>query len=1078
MALRAFIGSTELELPNNFEFPIERYSPWYDGSLRIGDLSIGIEFPITAQNRLAFGFADELHQAHKVIHYPDFRLEDDGEFVRGILSLTQIKPEGHISRKGSFITTFATNRIPQLNEPLHEVLTKVVDLGSSTAAIIASAAAQNLAAMSQDGITGAVMKFVPHQNTLLFDKDVNPNWYPEAEPYDGTMSYPAGSMISHNNSYAIDNPTRFIARVEIPVGHSPSIYRYKWTLYPNGIANDWDSDNSSFYINESVRVGGKFLKNRHALVPWLQLMDVIRNLAASIGYTLVGHFPNDVVEQRILMPSNYALCKPSKYFLKLQLNDTFDENVLFIPQSAGPIGTTLQSVVMDPPEENDIEEMFDPDLTYDQTVTITRKGDYIMRVAGFIWIDQPADTEVQLAMMICEMDYTILKSTIVSYDPGTFVDGAVYFEIEVEYAYDYEGADDTVSKALILQTEVLYAGVNGGVMTNTIIEWENMTYHNIDLYDGKVTYANHVPDITVGSFLTALRDWRNLDISFDPQKRELRMDYLDSIIRTQGKPRELTASMVSGAPIDTLPEKRYEISYGVSPGETDISFPGYTKLDPINTITEIHKFILGNNIAPYERRAVLVRSVNAWLVTGPSEYGSRNVWRHGAHNYPPIKIQLSENPSPHAELINITPALGPIAMSWYRNAANKLISGPVMDVQGRASGFGQTGDRAPFYICYWIGMDTSTIVEGYPLASPVRYNTAGNEVLSRDMTLPSVYSYSWKRTLQLLVLEERVKAAFRFPPEIRQLITFANMQLLGHVPIIPIRTAQQFTQRGASHLEIEARKVKMVEIKIVSSEQEEDGGESEPWTPKYLGGVVWADVADEDSLTIDAGSIIQIDDKFGNGNNFTVYAWAQAPTFVNAAYNGLPTARFTGTKGMVAPSISALDVNTISVFAVTMANGSASASFLICGQYSTGAGGSSDRLWEIYNSAVTEMRSIVRNSTGASTQITGSISADALFQIGLVWYGSTSVSQFVHGALNNTLPGTNAIPNGHARLLLGGRGAAFSNKYLGDICEVLVFNTAIDETTRQKIEGYLAWKWGIENELPIIHPYRLAKPMT
>jgi hypothetical protein len=31
-------------------------------------------------------------------------------------------------------------------------------------------------------------------------------------------------------------------------------------------------------------------------------------------------------------------------------------------------------------------------------------------------------------------------------------------------------------------------------------------------------------------------------------------------------------------------------------------------------------------------------------------------------------------------------------------------------------------------------------------------------------------------------------------------------------------------------------------------------------------------------------------------------------------------------------------------------------------------------------------------------------------------------------------------------------------------------------TDRQKIEGYLAWKWGIQASLPAAHPYRNAAP--
>jgi hypothetical protein len=44
-------------------------------------------------------------------------------------------------------------------------------------------------------------------------------------------------------------------------------------------------------------------------------------------------------------------------------------------------------------------------------------------------------------------------------------------------------------------------------------------------------------------------------------------------------------------------------------------------------------------------------------------------------------------------------------------------------------------------------------------------------------------------------------------------------------------------------------------------------------------------------------------------------------------------------------------------------------------------------------------------------------------------------------------------------------------------CEILIYNTNLSTSSRQKIEGYLAWKWGIQTSLPISHPYYLEKPL-
>jgi hypothetical protein len=52
----------------------------------------------------------------------------------------------------------------------------------------------------------------------------------------------------------------------------------------------------------------------------------------------------------------------------------------------------------------------------------------------------------------------------------------------------------------------------------------------------------------------------------------------------------------------------------------------------------------------------------------------------------------------------------------------------------------------------------------------------------------------------------------------------------------------------------------------------------------------------------------------------------------------------------------------------------------------------------------------------------------------------------------------------------------FSESLAGYFDEVLVFNTNLSDTNRQRIEGYLAWKWNITSKLPVTHPYYSAEP--
>jgi hypothetical protein len=87
------------------------------------------------------------------------------------------------------------------------------------------------------------------------------------------------------------------------------------------------------------------------------------------------------------------------------------------------------------------------------------------------------------------------------------------------------------------------------------------------------------------------------------------------------------------------------------------------------------------------------------------------------------------------------------------------------------------------------------------------------------------------------------------------------------------------------------------------------------------------------------------------------------------------------------------------------------------------------------NSALT-----YRNGTAASSQVTGTI-------------GTTTTNRTTIGG---AYPGTNTVANFHN----------------GDVAEV-VFGLLAD---RQRIEGYLAHKWGLAGSLPNDHPYKTNAP--
>jgi len=80
---------------------------------------------------------------------------------------------------------------------------------------------------------------------------------------------------------------------------------------------------------------------------------------------------------------------------------------------------------------------------------------------------------------------------------------------------------------------------------------------------------------------------------------------------------------------------------------------------------------------------------------------------------------------------------------------------------------------------------------------------------------------------------------------------------------------------------------------------------------------------------------------------------------------------------------------------------------------------------------------------------------------------------FVNGGPRNA-------SNPNSDPLLGWNGAAlgryFERFYQGVLYEILIYNSALDDEARMKVEGYLAHKWAIAGNLPENHPYKVNPP--
>ena len=219
---------------------------------------------------------------------------------------------------------------------------------------------------------------------------------------------------------------------------------------------------------------------------------------------------------------------------------------------------------------------------------------------------------------------------------------------------------------------------------------------------------------------------------------------------------------------------------------------------------------------------------------------------------------------------------------------------------------------------------------------------------------------------------------------------------------------------------------------------------------------LWLDAADSTSLVKSGSSVTQWNDKSGNNLNFTTNVGT--PTYISDATSSVvnfPPA------GAVMTTSNSINITTTTTF-FTVSKLTAGYTGIEMGVSFNNILGSdlSIRYYQgvlnYFNGTAGNNDLFTNNSTGF--YINGSsLTAPASFNNYNVLYG----------AANNS---------GSTTLSLS---SSFLSRYfIGNHAEILVFSNILTTTQRQQIEGYLAWKWGIQSYLPGNHLYYVASPNT
>jgi len=279
------------------------------------------------------------------------------------------------------------------------------------------------------------------------------------------------------------------------------------------------------------------------------------------------------------------------------------------------------------------------------------------------------------------------------------------------------------------------------------------------------------------------------------------------------------------------------------------------------------------------------------------------------------------------------------------------------------------------------------------------------------------------------------------------------------------------------------------------------------WTPSQIATALWLDGSDASTLfdATDGGSLVAADgtvarweDKSGNSRHVTQATAANRPLRTLLNVNSVSELTFDGTNDAVALA-SDLSLGTAhSIFIVarssaTITAASAPSILLSGGTYTNPSTTTSDFLLGIGsvtgNLTNERLWSLVVAHFGYAPQVYGygktnaDISAPFITSSAYTTTGNAFRGRFngsADFAAISTAGAYDATNTRYPTLLrsIGNRHFNNSAFWSGGIHEVIVCPSYLSTADTQIVEGYLAWRWGLQSSLPADHTYKSAAPQV
>ena len=239
------------------------------------------------------------------------------------------------------------------------------------------------------------------------------------------------------------------------------------------------------------------------------------------------------------------------------------------------------------------------------------------------------------------------------------------------------------------------------------------------------------------------------------------------------------------------------------------------------------------------------------------------------------------------------------------------------------------------------------------------------------------------------------------------------------------------------------------------------------WTPHHISTELWFDASDASTITESGGAVSQWNDKSGNARHVYQVAGSKQPIYTAGQY-----LTFDEVDDCLTIATTAIRMPVLTVIGVI---NNRSVGTDVNKSWACYEGGANPDFWATArNGGVAGMANHMADSSNPSISVAAPLGSPFIYS------GKSptdTIAQYIRvdGTQSDGATHASTIAELGTTFIIGRQKVNVARYFGGDVHEVIIGgDMSISDV--QKIEGYLAWKWGLAANLDAAHPYKLTPP--